>query len=108
MPPEHDEQVNQELGCFRAYLETLSHVRIDPRLRAAFGFSDVVQKTLWKAFQALDKLRLMNDSGQKRYLRRMLENTLLDQIREVTAAKRDCRLDRSLEVLAAKSSCRLR
>jgi RNA polymerase sigma-70 factor, ECF subfamily len=107
MPPERDEQINQELARFKAYLETLARVQIDARLRAAFGFSDVVQQTLVKAFEAIDDLRRMDEAGQRRYLRRMLLNRLKDLVRYATAEIRDRRLQRSLEASAEQSSLRL-
>jgi RNA polymerase sigma-70 factor (subfamily 1) len=107
MPRKWDGQINEELARFKGYLEALTDVWIDPRLRARFGFSDVVQATLLKAFESIDKLRGMDETGQKRYLSQMLENKLIDLVRHETAEKRDRRRERSLEEAAANSSRRL-
>jgi hypothetical protein len=35
--------LNQVLEEFRAYLETLTAIHVDPRLRRKFGMSDIIQ-----------------------------------------------------------------
>jgi RNA polymerase sigma-70 factor (ECF subfamily) len=74
---------------YRAYLETLRDVRIDPRLQARLSQSDVVQQTLIEAWQHVEHLQGLTPDGQRRYLRRMLVNNLLDRIDEVRAARRN-------------------
>jgi RNA polymerase sigma-70 factor (subfamily 1) len=101
------EAVNLALEEFRAYLETLTFLQIDPRLRGQVRQSDIVQSTLVEAWKHLDHLRALDDAARKRRLRRMLINNLLDRVREVTAACRDARLERSLEKAAADSASRL-
>jgi RNA polymerase sigma-70 factor (ECF subfamily) len=101
------EVVNLALEEHRAYLETLTFIQIDPRLRGQVRRSDIVQNTLVEAWKHLDRLQALDDAARKRRLRRMLINNLLDRVREVTAACRDARLERSLEEAAAESACRL-
>jgi RNA polymerase sigma-70 factor (ECF subfamily) len=101
------ETVNQALEEFRAYLETLTFIQIDPRLRGQIRQSDIVQNTLIEAWMQLDRLQALDADARKRRLRRMLINNLLDKVREVTAACRDARLERSLEEAAAESAYRL-
>jgi RNA polymerase sigma-70 factor (ECF subfamily) len=91
------EAVNLALEEFRAYLETLTCIQIDPRLRGQVRQSDIVQNTLVEAWKQLDSLLMLDDAARKRRLRRMLINNLLDRVREVTAACRDARLELSLE-----------
>src|SRR6516165_7790716 len=103
--PAGTDTVNQDLEELRAYLETLTFIQIDPRLRSKFSLSEVVQNTLVKAWRDLERIRALDTEGRKCWLRQMLVNNLRDKAREVTAACRDGRLDRSLEEAAAESSC---
>jgi RNA polymerase sigma-70 factor (ECF subfamily) len=99
--------VNQILEEFRVYLETLTFIQIDPRLRGHIRQSDIVLNTLVEAWKELDRLEGLDDAARKRRLRRMLINNLLDEVRAVTAARRNARLERSLEQAATESACRL-
>jgi RNA polymerase sigma-70 factor (ECF subfamily) len=102
------DDVNRSLGQYRAYLETLSCVQIDPRLRAKFGVSDVIARTLWEAYQALDRVRPLGPEAQRRWLRRMLVNNLRDEIDRWLSAGRDVSLEKPLQAAAEASSYRLR
>jgi RNA polymerase sigma-70 factor (ECF subfamily) len=105
--PCRSDAVNQALEEYRAYLETLTFIQIDPRLRGKFGMSDIVQQTLLEAWQELERLQALDDAGRKRWLRRMLVNNLLDEIEKWRAQARDPRREQSLEAAADESSCRL-
>ena len=105
--PSNTVAVNQALGEYRAYLETLTFIQIDPRLRSGFSLSDVIQNTLVEAWQDLGRIQDLDDAGRKRWLRRMLMNNLLEEIARVRAKKRDVFREQSLEAAAAESSCRL-
>jgi RNA polymerase sigma-70 factor (ECF subfamily) len=105
--PANPEAVNQALGEFRAYLETLTFIQIDPRLRSKFSMSDIVQQTLVEAWRDLECLQALDAAGRKRLLRRMLVNNLLDEIALWKAKQRDVRREQSLDAAADESSCRL-
>ena len=105
--PSNTEAVNQALEEFRAYLETLTFIQIDPRLQSKVRQSSIVQNTLVDAWANLDGILALDADARRRRLRRMLIHNLLDKVREVTAACRDGRLERSLEEAAAESACRL-
>jgi RNA polymerase sigma-70 factor (subfamily 1) len=105
--PGRTETVNQALEEVRVYLETLTFIQIDPRLRSKFGLSDVVQNTLVKAWGDLDRIRGLGPDGRKRWLRRMLVNTMLDEIEHWRTKGRDVLREQSLEAAAEESSCRL-
>jgi RNA polymerase sigma-70 factor (subfamily 1) len=105
--PSHPDAVNQALEEFRAYLETLTFIQIDPRLRCKFGMSDVIQNTLLEAYRCLEDIKALDAAGRKRWLRRMLVNNLLEEIARWRAHKRDYRLEQSSEAAADESSCRL-
>src|SRR5438270_13889954 len=100
--------VNRTLEQFRAYLECLTYITIDPRLRRRFGFSDIIQKTLVEAWQTLGRIEALGPEAQKRWLRRMLVHNLLDRIEEEKAAVRDFRLEKPLEDALEQSSYRLK
>lgn len=101
------EAVNQTLEEFRAYLETLTFIQINPRLRGKFGLSDVVQNTLLEAWKDLERIEALDAAGRKRWLRRMLMNNLLEEIERWRTGRRDVRLEQPLQAAADESSCRL-
>jgi RNA polymerase sigma-70 factor (subfamily 1) len=105
--PSNTEFVNQALEEFRAYLETLTFIPIDPRIQCKVRRSDVVQETWTKAWLRLDDILALDAEARQRLLSRMFKCTLLDKLREVTAACRDGRLERSLEQVAAESAYQL-
>lgn len=96
-----------DLQRFQAYLETVTFIQIDPRLRGKVGWSDIVQKTLIEAWQTLERIEAMDEQAQKRWLRRMLLNNLRDEIDHWRTKSHDVRRERSLEDAAEKTSCRL-
>lgn len=104
MSPSSD-RINHCLQRFQAYLETLTWIQIDPRLRA--GWSDLIQKTLIEAWQTLERIEAMPPEEQKRWLRRMLLNNLKDQVDRDFAQKCDRLREKSLEDLAQGTSIRL-
>jgi RNA polymerase sigma-70 factor (subfamily 1) len=101
------DRANRSLERFQAYLETLTFIQIDPRLRGKEGWSDIIQKTLIEAWQTLERIEVMETQDQKRWLRRMLLNNLKDEIDRVIAQCRDVRREKSLEEAASGSSIRL-
>ncbi|HKB36349.1 MAG TPA: sigma-70 family RNA polymerase sigma factor [Gemmataceae bacterium] len=98
---------NQVLEECRAYLETLTWIQIDPRLRSKFGLSDVVQETLIEAWHDLERIQALDAEGRRHWLRRMLVNNLLQTIERWRTKRRDVRLEQPLEAAAEESSCRL-
>ena len=70
---------NQLFQEFRDYLETLTYVLIDPRLRSEF--SDIIQGTLLEAWHDLGRIETLDADGRKRWLRTMLRNNVIDRIR---------------------------
>jgi RNA polymerase sigma-70 factor (subfamily 1) len=106
--PCNTDALNETLEEFRAYLETLTFLQIDPRLRSKFDLSDVVQETMLEAWRDMQRLQALDAEGRKRWLRRMLVNNLLQTIERWRAGRRDARLEQPLEAAAAESSCRLR
>jgi RNA polymerase sigma factor (sigma-70 family) len=103
----HTEAVNQVLAEFRAYLETLTYIPIDPRLQSKVRRSSIVQVTWTKVWRRLYDILALGPEARQCRLRTMFRRTLLDKLRWVTAACRDGRLDRSLEPVAAESAFQL-
>ena len=82
---------NTMLEEYRAYLETLTYIQIDPRLRSELSLSDVIQGTMVEAWHDLERIEALDDEGRKHRLRRMLINNLKDMIDRATAKIRDLR-----------------
>ena len=100
------ESVNRVLEEYRAYLDTLKSIQIDPRVRQKFGMSDIVQVTLVEAGRDLDRIQAMDPAGRKRWLRRMLMNNLLDELRKFLNRPPEVSLE-PLRAAAEQSSCRV-
>jgi RNA polymerase sigma-70 factor (ECF subfamily) len=82
---------------YRAYLRLAAAIRVDPRLRAKFDTSDVVQQTMLEAWKAWDQHAGEGDAQLLAWLHKMLTNNLLDAIKRFDAEKRDVGRERSLE-----------
>jgi RNA polymerase sigma-70 factor (ECF subfamily) len=106
--PTQPESTDHVLERYRAYLECLTYVRVDPRLWRRFGWSDVVNHTLLEAYRDLEKLQHLDEADRNRRLRRMLLNNLLDRIEHERAAMRDYRREASLDEALTGSSCNLK
>jgi RNA polymerase sigma-70 factor (ECF subfamily) len=98
---------NGDLLRFKAYLETLTFIQIDPRLRGKFGWSDIIQKTLIEVWREMERIETMDEESQKRRLRCMLLNNLRDEIDHWRTKSRDVGREGSLDEAAERSSCRL-
>jgi RNA polymerase sigma-70 factor (ECF subfamily) len=106
--PTQSDSTDHVLERYRAYLNCLTYIRVDPRLWRRFGWSDVVNHTLLEAYRALAKLQDLDEAERNRRLRRMLLNNLLDRIEHERAEKRDYRREASLDEALTGSSCNLR
>src|SRR5215470_18927623 len=104
MPGETTDRI---LERYRAYLDCLTHIQVDPRLWRRFGWSDVVNQTLLEAYRDLAKLQALTEADRNRRLRRMLMNNLLDRIEHERAEMRDYRREASLDEALTGSSCNL-
>ena len=102
--PRNTDAVNEAVEQFRAYLETLTFLHIDPRLRSKFGLSDVVQRTLVEAYRDLERILVFDADGRKRWLRRALANNLLDEIRRWRGPEHDVGREQPLKDAAEDTS----
>jgi RNA polymerase sigma-70 factor (ECF subfamily) len=105
--PTQPEQTDRLLERYRAYLDCLTYIQVDPRLWRRFGWSDVVNHTLLEAYRDLAKLQALDEAGRNRRLRRMLLNNLLERIEHERAEMRDYRREASLDEALTGSSCNL-
>lgn len=105
--PTQPESTDHILARYRAYLDCLTYIQVDPRLWRRFGWSDVVNHTLLEAYRDLAKLQGLDEADRNRLLRRMLVNNLLERIEHERAEMRDYRREASLEEALTGSSCNL-
>jgi RNA polymerase sigma-70 factor (ECF subfamily) len=95
------------LDRYRAYLECLTFIQVDPRLWRRFGWSDVVNQTLLEAHRDLKQLHGLSEPDCNRRLRRMLMNNLLERIEHERSQKHDYRREVALDEALSSSSCNL-
>jgi RNA polymerase sigma-70 factor (subfamily 1) len=105
--PTHPDTANRTLEQYRAYLECLTFIQVDPRLRSKFGMSDVIQNTLLEAYRSLEQIEAMGSEDRQRWLRRMLINNLRDEIDRYLTGGRNVALEQPLRAAAEESSVRL-
>jgi RNA polymerase sigma-70 factor (ECF subfamily) len=95
------------LERYRAYLQLLARLHLDPRLRGKVDLSGVVQQTLWEGHRALGSAPAAADAQVAALLRRLLGNNLADEVRRCYADKRDAHREQSLDAGLEASSARL-
>jgi RNA polymerase sigma-70 factor (ECF subfamily) len=95
------------LEKYRDYLRMLASQELALRFRGKVDPSGVVQETLWEAHQELARGLDVPSGERLPWLRRILANNLADQVRRLTAEKRDVGREVSLEQGIETSSKRL-
>jgi RNA polymerase sigma-70 factor (ECF subfamily) len=92
-----EDRTQQLLGRFHEYLTFLARLQTAGRSKAKLDVSGIVQQTLLEAHQAIAELASLNEERQTAWLRQALTNNLADEIRKLSAQKRDIRMERSLD-----------
>lgn len=82
-------------------------LRMDPRLKARFDSSDLVNETLLKAQKNLDQCRAQTPEEMMAWLQAILRNQLRDLVERHHAEIRDVNRERSLNAVLAESSAQL-
>ncbi len=100
---DHDKTLHR----FRQYLSLLARLQAAGRTAARLDLSGIVQQTLLEAHNAIDQLATLNEERQAAWLRQTLANNLTDEIRRLSAQKRDIRMEQSLDASLDNSLGRL-
>src|ERR1019366_8462339 len=95
------------LNRFREYLTFLARLQTAGRSQAKLDVSGIVQQTLLEAHQASAELASLSEERQTAWLRQALTNNLADEIRRLSAQKRDIRIEQSLDASLDQSLTRL-
>jgi RNA polymerase sigma-70 factor (ECF subfamily) len=104
----NDQDRNQKLlHRFGEYLTFLIRLQTARRSRAKLDLSGIVQQTLLEAHQAIAELAGISEERQTAWLRQALANNLADEIRRLSAHKRDIRMEQSLDAALDQSMARL-
>jgi RNA polymerase sigma-70 factor, ECF subfamily len=97
-----------ELDRYRSWLGLLARLQVEPRFRAKFDPSDIVQQTLLEAVRDWPKFRGHSEAELAAWLRQILAHVLLHEVRRFgDAQRRDVGREVSLEQALAESSRRL-
>ncbi len=93
------------LERYRSWLGLLARLQVEPRFRAKFDPSDIVQQTMLEAVRDWPKFRGDTEAELAAWLRQILAHVLLHEIRRFGGAqRRDIGREVSLEQALAESS----
>ena len=96
------------LERYRSWLGLLARLQVEPRFRAKFDPSDIVQQTLLEAVRGFPKFRGGTEAELAGWLRQILAHVLLHEVRQFAGPRRrDVGREVSLEQALAESSRRL-
>ncbi len=96
------------LERYRSWLGLLARLQVEPRFRAKFDPSDIVQQTLLEAVRGFGKFRGGTEAELAAWLRQILAHVLLHEVRHFAGAqRRDVGREISLEQALAESSRQL-
>ena len=81
----------------QGFLRLLACAEIAPNLRKKIEPSDIVQQTMLEAHRTREQFQGESDPEMAQWLRRMLQNNIVDSLRALQTQKRDISRERSLE-----------
>jgi RNA polymerase sigma-70 factor, ECF subfamily len=107
-PTENHTVMIAGLERYRSWLGLLARLQVEPRFRAKFDPSDIVQQTMLEAVRDSPKFRGSTEAELAAWLRKILAHVLLHEMRRFGGAqRRDVDREVSLEQALAESSRRL-
>jgi RNA polymerase sigma-70 factor (ECF subfamily) len=95
------------LEPYREYLRLLASQQIAARYRGKIDLSGVVQQTLWEAHRDIAGGCQVPREARRSWLQKILAHNLADEIRRMTADRRDVGREKSLQQAVENSSQRL-
>jgi RNA polymerase sigma-70 factor, ECF subfamily len=105
---DNDQPAVAALERYRSWLGLLARLQVEPRFRAKFDPSDIVQQTLLEAVRGWPRFRGNSEAELSAWLRQILAHVLAHEIRRFGGAqRRDVGREISLEQALAESSRRL-
>ncbi len=88
---------DQWLEKYRSYLRAITSASMRRHDQRRFDASDIVQAAMLKAVQKQSELQSTEPTAVSAWLRAILVNVLVDEVRRHNAGKRDLRREQSLE-----------
>jgi RNA polymerase sigma-70 factor (ECF subfamily) len=104
---DRDASLDGEIQRWRDYLSVLARVQVDPCLRGRIDLSGVIQQTLLEASQGRPAFQADHAGAEAAWLRQILAHNIADELRKLSAGKRDAARERSLQAALDESSARL-
>jgi RNA polymerase sigma-70 factor (ECF subfamily) len=98
---------SEKLEQFREYLTLLARLQLDAQLQAKVDLSGVIQQTMLEAHRCGNSMLGQDDDGLARWLRQILTNNLVDEVRRFRTQTRDVGRERPLETELEASSARI-
>src|SRR5262245_28047444 len=102
-PPDNNAVAIADLERYRSWLGLLARLQVEPRFRAKFDASEIVQQTLLEAVREWPKFRGGTEAELAAWLRQILAHILLHEVRRYGGAqRRDIGREVSLEEALAE------
>jgi RNA polymerase sigma-70 factor (ECF subfamily) len=95
--------LDQLCGVYTERVRRIVRFRMGPELRSHLESMDLVQEALVEAVLDLDQFRYSNEGDFLRWLSRIVENTVRDNMDKAHAAKRDIRKQVPLENVVVRA-----
>lgn len=95
------------LERYREYLHLVTRLQLNDSVQAKLDASDVVQDTLLKAHERRGQFRGTSEAELAGWLRQILANQLIDELRRFHGAARDVALERRLQTAVDDSASRI-